>query len=108
VSENSQLNKTAVMLNMASQAGCMMPMAAVLVIAIAFGSGYLLDTILDTGNVFTLILLVGSFPVTLFVMIQLGLRLQLRMKRQLIELEKKQTEEEVKQQQLAEEEDKQT
>jgi len=94
VSEKSQLNKTTVMLNMASQAGCLMPLAAIIIIAAAFGAGYLLDNALDTGNVFTLIFLVGSFPVTLFAMIQIGLRLQLRVKKQLADMEDDPTKEE--------------
>ena len=91
------------MVNLASQIGCMMSAAAVIVIGLAYGAGYLLDRIFDTGNVLTIVFLVGSFPVTLFAMIQIGLRMQLRMQRQLEQL-KKQTQEET---QRAQEEEKQ-
>ena len=91
------------MVNLASQIGCMMSSAAVIVIALAFGAGYLLDRVFDTGNILTIIFLVGSFPVTLFAMIQIGLRMQMRMQKQL-DAAKKQTQEE----QLAQEEEKQT
>lgn len=93
------------MINMASQIGCMMSAAAVIVIGLAFGAGYLLDRIFDTGNILTIIFLVGSFPVTLFAMIQIGLRMQMRMQRQMEALKKKQAQEET---QLAQEEEKQT
>jgi F0F1-type ATP synthase assembly protein I len=88
------------MVNMASQVGCMMSASAVLVIGLAFGSGYLLDRVFDTGNVFTIIFLVGSFPVTLFAMIQIGLRMQMRMQSKLAELQKQA----LKEKQLAQEE----
>ena len=91
------------MINMASQVGCMMSGAAVLVIGLAFGAGYLLDRLFDTGNILTIIFLVGSFPVTLFAMIQIGLRMQIRMQKQL-DAAKKQAQKE----QLAQEEEKQT
>ena len=93
------------MVNMASQIGCMMSAAAVIVIGLAFGAGYLLDRVFDTGNILTIVFLVGSFPVTLFAMIQIGLRMQMRMQRQLEALKKNQTQEEI---QLAQEEEKQT
>lgn len=93
------------MVNMASQVGCMMSAAAVIVIGLAFGAGYLLDRVFDTGNILTIVFLVGSFPVTLFAMIQIGLRMQMRMQKQL-NAAKKQAQEE---QQLAQqEEEKQT
>ena len=91
------------MVNLASQIGCMMSSAAVIVIALAFGAGYLLDRLFDTGNILTIIFLVGSFPVTLFAMIQIGLRMQMRMQKQL-DVMKKQAQKE----QLAQEEEKQT
>ena len=81
----------------------MMSGAAVLVIGLAFGAGYLLDRLFDTGNILTIIFLVGSFPVTLFAMIQIGLRMQMRMQKQL-DVMKKQAQKE----QLAQEEEKQT
>ncbi|MFZ1397852.1 MAG: AtpZ/AtpI family protein [Candidatus Promineifilaceae bacterium] len=104
MSDNSQLNQTAIMVNLASQIGCMMSASAVIVIGLAFGAGYLLDRFFDTGNILTIVFLVGSFPVTLFAMIQIGLRMQLRMQKQL-DAARKQAQ---KEQQLAQEEEKQT
>ena len=78
----------------------MMSASAVIVIGLAFGSGYLLDRVFDTGNLFTIVFLVGSFPVTLFAMIQIGLRMQMRMQRKLAELQKQAQ----KEKQLAQEE----
>lgn len=93
------------MVNLASQIGCMMSASAVIVIGLAFGAGYFLDRVFDTGNILTIVFLVGSFPVTLFAMIQIGLRMQIRMQQQLEAIKKKQAQEE---QQLAQEEEEQT
>lgn len=92
------------MVNLASQIGCMMSAAAVIVIGLAFGAGYLLDRVFDTGNILTIVFLVGSFPVTLFAMIQIGLRMQMRMQRQLDQMKKQAQADK----QLAQEEEKQT
>jgi F0F1-type ATP synthase assembly protein I len=91
------------MVNLASQIGCMMSASAVIVIGLAFGAGYLLDRVFDTGNVLTIVFLVGSFPVTLFAMIQIGLRMQMRMQRQLEQMKKQAQADK----QLAQEEEKQ-
>lgn len=91
------------MVNLASQIGCMMSALAVIVIGLAFGAGYLLDRVFDTGNVLTIVFLVGSFPVTLFAMIQIGLRMQMRMQRQLEQMKKQAQADK----QLAQEEEKQ-
>lgn len=92
------------MVNLASQIGCMMSASAVIVIGLAFGAGYLLDRVFDTGNILTIVFLVGSFPVTLFAMIQIGLRMQMRMQRQLDQMKKQAQADK----QLAQEEEKQT
>ena len=91
------------MVNLASQIGCMMSASAVIVIGLAFGAGYLLDRVFNTGNVLTIVFLVGSFPVTLFAMIQIGLRMQMRMQRQLEQMKKQAQADK----QLAQEEEKQ-
>lgn len=82
----------------------MMSASAVIVIGLAFGAGYLLDRVFDTDNIFTIVFLVGSFPVTLFAMIQIGLRMQMRMQSRLAALQKQAQ----KEKQLAQEEEKQT
>lgn len=92
------------MVNLASQIGCMMSASAVIVIGLAFGAGYLLDRVFDTGNILTIVFLVGSFPVTLFAMIQIGLRMQMRMQRQLDQMKQQAQLDK----QLAQEEEKQT
>lgn len=56
-----------------SQIGCTTSLASIIIIAVAFGAGRFLDSYLGTGGVFTVLFLVGSFPVTLYVIIRIGL-----------------------------------
>ena len=56
-----------------SQIGCTTSLASMVIIAVAFGAGRLLDNALNTGGIFTVLLLVGSFPITLYVILRLAL-----------------------------------
>lgn len=56
-----------------SQIGCTTSLASVVIIGIAFGAGWLLDNWLGTHGIFTVLFLVGSFPVTLYVILRLAL-----------------------------------
>ncbi|MDX1688685.1 MAG: hypothetical protein R3248_11935, partial [Candidatus Promineifilaceae bacterium] len=48
-------------------------LASLIIIAVAFAAGQLLDNYLDTRGVFTVLFLVGSFPVTLYVILRIAL-----------------------------------
>lgn len=52
------------------QVGCLV----VLLVGGALGGGMLLDRWLDTGSIFTVILMVGSVPVALYLTIRVSLR----------------------------------
>ena len=51
------------------QIGCI----TVIIIALALGGGILLDRFLDTRPIFTILFIVGSVPVTLFVTVRVSL-----------------------------------
>ena len=59
--------------SMIGQIGCITSLASIVIIAIAFGAGRLLDRFLGTDGIFTVLFLVGSFPVTLYVIVRLSL-----------------------------------
>lgn len=63
-----------------SQVGCLV----VLLIGLALGAGILLDNFLETGRIFTALFIIGSFPVTIYVV----LRLVMRAQKQLVEANK--------------------
>ena len=56
-----------------SQIGCVTSVASVIIIGIAFFAGQFLDDYLGTGGIFTVLFLVGSFPVTLYVIVRIAL-----------------------------------
>jgi hypothetical protein len=64
-----------------SQIGCTTSLASIIIIAAAFGVGRLLDNIFSTPGIFTVVLLVGSFPVTLYVILRLALSTAARAQR---------------------------
>ena len=69
VLNQQQINQTAMLASIIGQIGCV----TVLIIAIALGAGILLDRFLETRFIFTILLLVGSVPVTLYVTVRVGL-----------------------------------
>lgn len=66
-------NYAAAYANLISQIGCTTSLASIIIIAVAFGAGQLLDNYLDTRGVFTVLFLVGSFPVTMYVILRIAL-----------------------------------
>lgn len=56
-----------------SQIGCITSFASVIIIAIAFFAGRFLDNTFDTQGIFTVLALVGSFPVTLYVIVRIAM-----------------------------------
>lgn len=60
---------------MVGQVGCVTGLVAIVIIALAFGLGRFLDTQFDVKGIFTVLLLVASFPVTLYVMVRISLQM---------------------------------
>jgi F0F1-type ATP synthase assembly protein I len=74
LSQDPKLRNTANLMNTVGQAGCATGIVAILIIAIAFGAGWLLDDLLGNERRFmTIAFLLLSFPVTLFFMVRISL-----------------------------------
>jgi F0F1-type ATP synthase assembly protein I len=59
---------------MVGQIGCVTAFVALVIIAIAFGIGWFLDDLMgNERKIMTIILLLASFPVTLFAMVRISL-----------------------------------
>lgn len=56
-----------------SQIGCITSFASVIIIAVAFLAGRFLDNTFNTQGIFTVLALVGSFPVTLYVIVRIAM-----------------------------------
>ncbi|MCB8984979.1 MAG: AtpZ/AtpI family protein [Ardenticatenaceae bacterium] len=66
------------MTNLVGQVGCVTGFVALIIIGIAFGAGRFLDNYLGTQGIFTVVFMLGSFPVTLFAMVRVSLLLVAR------------------------------
>lgn len=67
--DQKQINEVSMLAGIVGQIGCL----TVLIIAVAFGAGTLLDRLLDTKPIFTLLAVVGSVPVTLYLTVRVAL-----------------------------------
>ena len=66
------MDLTMTLASVMSQVGCLV----VLLIGLALGAGILLDNFLNTGRIFTAIFIIGSFPVTIYVILRVVTRAQ--------------------------------
>lgn len=74
MSQDPNLRNTANLVNTVGQAGCATGIVAIVIIALAFGAGWLLDDLLGNERRFlTMAFLLLSFPVTLFAMVKISL-----------------------------------
>ena len=87
--QDNDINQTALLAGIVGQIGCI----TVIIIALALGAGVLLDRFLDTRPIFTILFLVGSVPVTLFVTVRVSLMAAARAQRNAAK-KKQETEEE--------------
>ena len=79
MSQKSSANQTLELANTVGQIGCLIGAVAIVIIAISFGVGYLIDTWMENERLWvTIILMLGSFPITLYAMVQISLRMMAR------------------------------
>lgn len=77
MTEDDQINQTALLAGVIGQVGCI----TVIIIALALGGGLLIDKFLGTSPVFTILFMIGSVPVTLYVTVRVGLMAAARARR---------------------------
>ena len=65
-----QVRQINMMMSVVTQVGC----GTVLLIGLALGGGILLDNLLGTGRILTVIFMVGSVPVSLYLIFKIWLR----------------------------------
>ena len=104
MSQNPQINQTAVLAGLVGQVGCVTGLVAVVIIAVAFGAGRLLDNQLGTDGILTVIFMVASFPVTLFAMVRISLSMVQRAQERIEHLNKQNQTKENQEEQITSEE----
>lgn len=70
---NQNIDQGARTAGLVGQIGCVTGFASILIIGIAFAVGRFLDSLLETNGVFTILFLLGSFPITLYVIVRISL-----------------------------------
>jgi F0F1-type ATP synthase assembly protein I len=55
------------------QIGCVTGFASIVIIGLAFAVGRFLDSLLETSGIFTILFLLGSFPITLYIIVRISL-----------------------------------
>jgi len=79
VSQKTNINQSIQVANTIGQVGCVIGFVAIIIIAIAFGAGTLIDGWMGNERQWaTILLMLGSFPITLYAMIQISLRTMAR------------------------------
>ncbi len=74
MSQDPNLRQTAILANTVGQIGCVTGIVALAIIGVAFGAGWFLDDFLgNERKIFTVIFMLGSFPVTLYAMVRISL-----------------------------------
>ncbi len=74
MSQDPNLRQAAALTNTVGQVGCVTGIVALVIIGVAFGAGWFLDDFLgNERKIFTVIFLLGSFPVTLYSMVRISL-----------------------------------
>ena len=79
MSQKTNINQSLQLANTVGKIGCVIGFVAIIIIAIAFGAGFLIDRWMGNERQWaTIILMLGSFPITLYAMIQISLRTMAR------------------------------
>ncbi len=74
MSQDPNLRQAAALTNTVGQVGCVTGIVALVIIGVAFGAGWFLDDFLgNERKIFTVIFMLGSFPVTLYAMVRISL-----------------------------------
>ena len=89
MSQNKNINQTVVMANTVGQIGCVTAFVAILIMGVALAIGRLLDGWLDVKGIFTVIMVLGSFPLTLYAITRISLGMVGRAQRQVAAMKQK-------------------
>ena len=83
MSKDHRQKQTIATANLVGQVGCVTAFAAIFIIVIAFGIGWFLDDLMGNERKFaTVLMLLASFPVTLYVMVRLSMAMVSRAQQQ--------------------------
>ena len=70
---NQDLDQASKLAGLVGQIGCVTGFISIILIGAAFALGRFLDSTFETGGLFTILFLLGSFPITLYVIVRISL-----------------------------------
>lgn len=73
MSQRDQFDLASRTAGLVGQIGCVTGFASIIIIAVAFFAGRFLDSLFETNGILTVLFLLGSFPITLYVIVRVSL-----------------------------------
>ncbi len=70
---DQELFQASKLTGLVGQIGCVTGFVSILIIGVAFAVGRFLDSIFETGGLFTILFLLGSFPITIYAIVRISL-----------------------------------
>ena len=70
---NQELDQASNLTGLVGQIGCITGFVSIIIVGIAFAIGRFLDSTFETGGLFTILFLLGSFPITIFAIVRISL-----------------------------------
>ena len=70
---DKELDQASNLTGLVGQVGCVTGFVSIIIIGVAFAAGRFLDSTFETGGLFTILFLLGSFPITLYVIVRISL-----------------------------------
>jgi F0F1-type ATP synthase assembly protein I len=70
---DQELYQASKLTGLVGQIGCVTGFVSILIIGVAFGAGRFLDSTFETGGLFTILFLLGSFPITIYAIVRISL-----------------------------------
>jgi F0F1-type ATP synthase assembly protein I len=70
---DQELDQASKLTGLVGQIGCVTGFVSLLIIGAAFAAGRFLDSTFETGGLFTILFLLGSFPITIYAIVRISL-----------------------------------
>ncbi len=70
---DQEFDQASKLTGLVGQIGCVTGFVSILIIGVAFAAGRFLDSTFETGGLFTILFLLGSFPITIYAIVRISL-----------------------------------
>jgi F0F1-type ATP synthase assembly protein I len=70
---DQELDQASKLTGLVGQIGCVTGFVSIIIIGLAFAAGRFLDSTFETGGLFTILFLLGSFPITIYAIVRISL-----------------------------------